>query len=94
MMKATNIEERLALIGAVLVLIGVSSAADDALAGETAITTTPVAVHDTRDNTKEIAAEANKEAAAKAAQSLAKKNWLDLDIRLEDHITTLVAGRE
>ncbi len=41
-----------------------------------------------------MAAQANAEAAAKAAAALAKENGLDLDIRLEDHMSTLVAGRE
>ena len=45
MMNAKNIEERLALLGVLLVLIGVSSAAEEALAAETAeVTTTAVAI--------------------------------------------------
>lgn len=94
-MKATNIENRLALIGAVLVLIGVSSAAEDALGEEASeVTTTAVAIHDAADGTVEIAAEANADAAARAVRALAEKNWLDLDIRLEDHTSTLVAGTD
>lgn len=95
MMKATNIEERLALVGVLLVLLGVSSAAQDALAVETAdLTTTAVAIHSAADNTRAIAAEANAESAATAAKALAAKNWLDLDIRLDDHTSTLNAGRK
>ena len=95
MMKATNIEERLALLGVLFVLIGVSSAAEDALAAETAdITTTAIAIHEAADDTLDIAAQANAEAAAQAAAALAKENGLDLDIRLEDHTSTLVAGQE
>lgn len=36
MMKFRNIENRLAVLAAVIVLLGVSSAAEDALAGENA----------------------------------------------------------
>jgi hypothetical protein len=94
-MKTTNIEERLALLGVLCVLIGVSSAAEEALAADTAdITTTAVAIHDTADSTLKIAREANAEAAAQAAAALAKENGLDLDIRLDDHTSVLIAGRE
>ena len=91
-MKATNIEERLALVGALIVLIGVSFAAEDALAEETADTTTmAVATHEAAENTIEIAEEANEDAAAKAIESLSLENGIDLDIRLDDHISVLVA---
>ena len=40
----------------------------------------------------EIAAEANSESAEQAAQSLARQNWLDLEIRLEDR-TSMIAGQ-
>ena len=95
MMNAKNIEERLALLGVLLVLIGVSSAAEEALAAETAeVTTTAVAIHEAADDTLEIAEQANAEAAAKAAAALAKENGLDLDIRLSDHTSVLIAGRD
>ena len=95
MMKAMNIEDRLALIGALIVLIGVSSAAEDALAVDSAdITTTAIAIHDAADSTIEIAAKASAEAAAAAAKALAKENGLDLDIRFEDHISASDAGRK
>jgi hypothetical protein len=95
MMKARNIEERLALLAVLFVLIGVSSAAEEALAADTAeITTTAVAIHDAAEDTVEIAEQANAEAAASAAAALAEENGLDLDIRFADHISILVAGRE
>ena len=95
MMNAKNIEERLALLGVLLVLIGVSSAAEEALAAETAeVTTTAVAIHEAADDTLEIAEQANAEAAAKAAAALAKENGLDLDIRFNDHKSVLIAGRD
>ena len=94
-MKTTNIEERLALLGVLCVLIGVSSAAEEALAADTAdITTTAIAIHDTSDSTRKIAKEANAEAAAKAAAALARENGQDLDIRLDDHTSVLIAGRK
>jgi hypothetical protein len=94
-MKGTNLEERLAVLGALLVLIGVSFAAEDALAVENAdVTTTAVAIHSAADNTIKIAEQANEEAAAKAIEALAKENGQDLDIRLDAHRTMLFAGRK
>jgi len=94
-MKAIKIEERLGLLGALIVLIGVSSAAGEALAAETAdLTTTAIAIHEAAEDTLEIAEQANAEAAAKAAATLAIENGLDLDIRLDDRISILVAGHE
>jgi hypothetical protein len=94
-MKGTNLEERLAVLGALLVLIGVSFAAEDALAVDNAdVTTTAVDILSVADNTIEIAEKANEEAAAKAIEALAKENGQDLDIRLDDHRTMPVAGRK
>lgn len=94
-MKAINIEERLGLLGALIVLIGVSSAAGEALAAETAdLTTTAIAIHEAAEDTLEIAEQANAEAAAKAAATLAIENGLDLDIRFDDRTSILVAGHE
>ena len=91
-MKATNIEERLALVGVLIVLIGVSFAAEDALADEAADTITmDVALHEAAKNTIEIAAEANEDAVASAIEALELENWTDLDIRLDDHSSVLVA---
>ena len=90
MMKAKNIEERLTLLAVLFVLIGVSSAAEEALAAETAeIKATAVAIHDAAKDAVEIAELANAEAAA----TLAEENGLGLDIRLDDHRSVLVAGR-
>lgn len=93
-MKTSNLEERLALIGALVVLLGVSMAAEDALADDAEITTTAIAIHEAAEDTLETARMANREAAADAAESLALENWIDLDFRLEDHTSTLIAGRE
>ena len=93
-MKSSNIEDRLALVGALIALLGVSMAAQDALADDTEITSTAIAIHEAAEKTLESAEAANAEAAARAAESLAAENWIDLDIRLEDHTSTLIAGRE
>ena len=94
-MNTRNIEERLALLGVLVVLIGVSSAAGQALAADTAdITATAVAIHEAAGNTLEIAEQANKEAAAKAAAALAEENGLDLDIRLNVRTSMSGAGRK
>ncbi len=93
-MKTSNIEDRLALIGALVVLLGVSMAAEDALADDSEITATAIAIHDAAQDTLETARAANEEAATDAAKSVALENWIDLDFRLEDHTSTLIAGRE
>jgi len=92
-MKAKNIENNLALVGALIVLVGVSFAAEDALGDETAnVTTTAIAIHDVTDSTTSGAAKASADAAALAARSLAMENWVNLDIKLEDRTSTLIAA--
>lgn len=95
-MKARNIENGLALVGALIVIIGVSFAAESALAKESAlVTTTAAAVHKAPDQTLRQGAEkATNEAAREAAKSLASENWLDLDIKLEDRTSMLVSGKK
>ena len=95
-MKARNIENGLALVGALIVIVGVSFAAESALAKESAlVTTTAVAVHKAPDQTLRQGAEkATNEAAREAAKSLASENWLDLDIKLEDRTSMLVSGKK
>lgn len=94
-MKAKNIENNLALVAALIVLVGVSFAAEDALGLETAnVTTTAIAIHDVADSTKSGAAKASADAAAQAARSLATENGIDLDIKLEDRTSTLVAAKK
>ena len=94
MMKTRITEERLALLAALVVLVGVSFAAGDAFAQESpTLTATAVAIHAIPDETLEIAARANAEAASRAADSLARQNWVDLEIRLEDRRSELIAGQ-
>jgi hypothetical protein len=94
-MKARNIENNLALVGALVVLVGVLFAAEDALGFETAdVTPTFIAIRDVADSTRSDAAKANADAAALAAKSLARENWIDLDIKLDDRTSTLVADKK
>lgn len=94
-MKAKNIENNLALAGALIVLVGVLFAAEDALGLEIAnVTTTALAIHDVADSTTSGAAKANADAAALAAKSLAMENGIDLDIKLEDRTSMLIAAEK
>jgi parvulin-like peptidyl-prolyl isomerase len=91
MMKARKIENGLALAGAIVVLIGVSFAADNAFALDNAdVTTKTVAIHDAADHTLSSAEKANAETAAKAVASLALENRVELDIQLGDRTSTLI----
>ena len=94
-MKTRNIENGLALLGATIVIIGVSFAAESALAKESAhVTATAEANQDVASNTLQGAKQANHEAASQAAESLATENWIDLDIRFDGHTSLLVAGKK
>lgn len=94
-MKTRNIENGLALLGATIVIIGVSFAAESALAKESAhVTATAEANQDVANNTLQGAKQANHEAASQAAKSLASENWMDLDIRFDDRTSMLVAGKK
>jgi len=94
-MKTRNIENGLALLGAMVVIIGVSFAAESALAKESAhATATAEAIRDVADNTLQGAKQANHEAASQAAKSLASDNWIDLDIRFDDRTSMLVAVKK
>jgi hypothetical protein len=46
------------------------------------------------DSTTSSAAQATADAAALAAKSLARENWIDLDIKHDDHTSMLVAGKK
>ena len=94
-MKTRNIENGLALLGAMIVIVGVSFAAESALEKEsTNSTATTEAIKDVADNTLQGAKQANQEAASQAARSLASENWIDLDIRFDDRTSMLVAGKK
>lgn len=92
-MKTRNIENNLAVFGALIVLVGVSFAAGDAFGAETAdVTSTAIAIHDVSPDTTSGAEKANKDAAAKAAESLAIENSINLEIKLESRTSTLIAA--
>ena len=93
-MKVRNLEDRLALLAALIVLFGVTFATGDALANdETEVTATAVSIHKAGCATLESAEKANHEAATRAIVSLTLENWVDLDIKLDDRTSTLTAGR-
>ncbi len=94
-MKAKNIENNLALVGALIVLVGVSFAAEDALGFEAAdVTTTATAIHDVADSTTSRRRTSNCRRSSLAAKALALENGIDLDIKLEDRTSTLVADKK
>ena len=86
-----NIVNGLALIGASLVIIGVTFAANSALAGETRVARAPESATNVEAEIKKTdAGKANREAANEAVDGLAEDNRLDLEIRLADHTNKLV----
>ena len=93
MMNTRNIENKLAMLAALIVLIGVSWAAGSALAAEPA---NQIAVEMTEraatDETIIGARKAVAEAAAEAAEALKVENAFDLDNQLSDITSTLIAA--
>jgi len=89
-----NIVNGLALIGAVLVLVGVTIAASTALAEEAKSGRSPTAAtKGLSEKGKTTAEQANREAADDAAESIALDNKVDLEIRLLDRTSTVVSRR-
>lgn len=88
-MSNKNIENGLALIGAMLVLVGVTFAVNSALADETDRGRAPTTTAQSAPLSK--ADRANREAADSAADRIALDNKLDLEIRLYDRTSTIVA---
>lgn len=92
MMKSRNIENRLAYVAALIVLIGVTWAASSAFGAEPTDFATAAAVEsDSMDETIIGARQAMTEAATKAADSLRAENKFDLDNQLNDLTSTLMA---
>lgn len=93
-MKTRNIENRLAWVGALIVLVGVSFAAGSAFAAEKAGTTSTAGTMATElpvaDETIAGARKAMTDAAADAAKALQAENALDLDIQLNDLTSTII----
>ncbi len=93
-MNTRNVENSLALVGALLVLIGVTFAAGSALAsGVNDVSSTAVAIHTAADHSLVQANRANHAAVADAATAIVLDVRLDLDIRLSVHKSVLIAGR-
>ena len=89
-----NIVNGLAMIGAILVLVGVTIAANTALAEEAKSGRSPTAATEALgDKGKASAEKANREAADDAAERIALDNKIDLEIRLPDRTSTLVSRR-
>ena len=89
-----NIVNGLALIGAILVLVGVTIAANTALAEEAKTGRSPTSATKILDEKGKTTAEkANREAADDAAESIALDNKVDLEIRLLDRTSTVVSRR-
>ena len=87
-----NIVNGLAIVGAILVLVGVTIAANTALAGEAESGRAPATTAKTLVETKrDIAEKANRDAADDAAESIALDNALDLEIRLTDRTSTIAS---
>jgi hypothetical protein len=92
MMKIRNIENKLALVAALIVLIGVSMAAGSAFAAEsTSARSKNLVEQNAAVETVTGARDANIEAAADAAKALKAENALDLDIQLAVLTSTLIA---
>lgn len=82
----------LAVIGAFIVLIGVLAAAGSALAADADdVVATAVAIHDAADTSIDVAVRAHVEAADHAFERIASDIRLDLDIRLLDQKSAVVA---
>ena len=77
-MKRKDIENGLAWLGALIVLIGVSAAATTALAAEpTGVEAKAIAIHDAGDATVAPARQANRKAADEAVEAIAIENGFD-----------------
>lgn len=91
-MSNRNIINALAMVGAILVLVGVTFAATSALAdGHGDVVSRAVAIHGAAETSADTAARAHAEAAERAAERIALANELDLDIRLLDRRSDQVA---
>ncbi len=91
-MKHKDLENRLALLGALVVLLGVTSAAtsalaDDALAEERSAISAEIAEITTADGRQ-----ANRLIADAAARAIAKNTGSGLDIQLASRTSKRVAG--
>lgn len=90
-MKARNLENGLAVLGALVVILGVSAAAGTALAADAElVTTTAVAVHDAGAVARETAAEAQNETARRAIEVLELSNTIELEMSIDGRTSVVV----
>lgn len=94
-MKTRNFENKLAYVGALIVLIGVFAAATSALADTSANAESTVVVeHSAAKETIRGAREAITESAAQANEALEAETTFDLENQLSDITSMLVAANE
>ncbi len=92
-MNKRNVGNRLALVGAILALIGVSIATGSALASdEKDVSQTADVIHTAADHSLARARKANYAAVADAATAIVLDARLDLDIRLSAHKSISLVG--
>jgi len=89
-MKHRDIENRLALLGAIIVLIGVSSAATTALASESVTPDHAASTAEIARVTLEGGRRANRRSADAAVEAITMDNWSGLDIALANRTSRLV----
>ena len=90
-MKKMNVEDGLAIIGALIVMVGVFFAAEDALAGSNSNPPVEQIRLPSRILAEDEAAR-QAEMAERAAESIQNALKLDLDIRLGNHTSTVRRG--
>jgi|GEM_PF-1579701 len=99
-MKGKDFENGLAIVGALIVMVGVSAAASSALAddsfGGPRALSEPATTHIeiVAEETLSDAEAANREAAQEAVAALSAAINIDLDIQIEDHSSLLLAARD
>ena len=92
-MNKRNVENRLALVGAILALIGVSIATGSALASDVNdVSPTADVIHTAADHSLARARKANYAAVADAATAIVLDARLELDIRLSAHKSISLVG--
>lgn len=90
-MKHKDIENKLALLGAIVVLIGVSSAATSALAFDGFAADNVVSSNEIARVTAEGGRQANRRIAEAALETMMQNNGIDLDIELTNRTSQSVA---
>lgn len=92
-MRTRHTVNGLAIAGAIVALVGVAVAANDALAAESdVIEPTTISIDDVSASALASAETANTEAAADALSAVELSNKLDLDIQLVDHNSFVLVG--